>query len=219
MICAGIHAMNRKTRHAFTLVELLVVITIIAILVALVVPTITSARQKANTVKCLAQLREWGGAVSAFQGDNDGLFPTTNWYATTAGYVGQTARWQPGGTPPRPGDGSIYSCPSSTAADFPANAPVRVGYAMNDQIYVANRTSGAIGVPALRRSHLAQPTRFIVLFDARTPTAYGGQNDLLFRHGRTNTANALFADGSVMSVTNRTSSHGKTLLWNPESAL
>ncbi len=206
-------------KRGFTLIELLVVITILGILLALVVPTITGARQKANAVKCLAQLREWGGAVSGFQGDNSGLFPTTNWYATVAEYVGQSARWLPGGTSPRPSDGSIYSCPSSTAADFPANAPVKVGYAMNNLIYVANRTTGPIGVPELRRSHLAQPTRFVVLFDAKTPTAYGGQSDLLFRHGRTNNANVLFADGSVLSVTNRVASGGKTLLWNPESAL
>jgi prepilin-type N-terminal cleavage/methylation domain-containing protein/prepilin-type processing-associated H-X9-DG protein len=211
--------MAKRIKRGFTLVELLVVITIIAILMALVVPTISSARQKANTTKCLAQLREWGGAVSAFQGDNEGVFPTTNWYATMAGYVGQTARWLPGGTPPRPGDGSIYSCPSSTTADFPGNTPVKIGYAMNDQIFVPGRNTGAIGVPALRRSHLAQPTRFVVLFDAKTPSAYGGQNDLFFRHGRTNNANVLFADGSVITVTNRVASGGKTLLWNPESAL
>lgn len=211
--------MRLMLKRGFTLVELLVVITIIAILMALVVPTISSARQKANTTKCLAQLREWGGAITAFQGDHSGEFPTTNWYATMAGYVGQSTRWQVGGTPPRPGDGSIYSCPSSTAADFPGNTPVKIGYAMNDQVFVVNRNSGAIGVPALRRSHLGQPARFIVLFDAKTPTAYGGQNDLFFRHGRTNNANVLFADGSVLSVTNRVASGGKTLLWNPESAL
>ncbi len=47
----------RSTRYAFTLVELLVVITIIALLIALLVPALKKAREQAKTAHCLANLK------------------------------------------------------------------------------------------------------------------------------------------------------------------
>ncbi len=63
-------------RLAFTLVELLIVIAIIAVLISLLLPTLTKARETANRVSCASNLRTMGLVSMSFAIDNDGHLPT-----------------------------------------------------------------------------------------------------------------------------------------------
>ena len=58
----------------FTLIELLIVITIILILAALLLPVLGRVKEKARRVLCLSNLRQWGTASILFASDNNGDF-------------------------------------------------------------------------------------------------------------------------------------------------
>ncbi len=73
MVCSEEQVARRDT--AFTLVELLVVISIIALLIALVLPALAAAREVAKTAQCQSRQRQVGIAVTAFSTDRKGLLP------------------------------------------------------------------------------------------------------------------------------------------------
>ncbi len=61
--------------RGFTLIELLVVIAIVAALAALMLPTLSSARDQGHRAACLSNLRQIGLALHAYAGDYDGNIP------------------------------------------------------------------------------------------------------------------------------------------------
>ncbi len=69
------HAPTRAGAAGFTLVELLVVIGIIALLVSILLPSLSRAREQANQIKCLSNLRTLGQAFQAYSSENRQHFP------------------------------------------------------------------------------------------------------------------------------------------------
>ena len=65
-----------KTRAAFTLVELLVVIAVIAIIAALAFPAFQRVTESGRATACTSNLRQLGVALSVYLGENNNTMPT-----------------------------------------------------------------------------------------------------------------------------------------------
>ncbi len=71
-----------KHGRAFTLIELLAVIGIIALLAAALFPAYKTVIARGKAAKCASNLRQIGVAVASFAGDHDGAFPRGGWSAS-----------------------------------------------------------------------------------------------------------------------------------------
>jgi prepilin-type N-terminal cleavage/methylation domain-containing protein/prepilin-type processing-associated H-X9-DG protein len=66
---------QKPHKPGFTLVELLVAIAIIAIIMSLLFPALNAAREGANRVSCIANLKNLGVAALAYISEHDGTIP------------------------------------------------------------------------------------------------------------------------------------------------
>ncbi len=64
-----------RSKRAFTLVELLVVIGIIAALIAMLLPVLSRAREAAKATRCLSNIRQLGAALVMYTNENKGYLP------------------------------------------------------------------------------------------------------------------------------------------------
>ncbi len=117
--------------QGFTLMELLVVITIIAVLASMLMPAINMVRTQARRSVCGNQMRQVGMGVVSYRTDNEGLYPSVYWnvnndYSTNSWsswvYKTDQGRWQHA-LEAFTGTYKVFNCPETSR--FYPNAAVR----------------------------------------------------------------------------------------------
>jgi len=163
----------------FTLVELLVVITLIGILAGLLVPSLAKAKSRARSIGCLGNLKQWGLATCLYASDNQDFLPpdgtpnpgerSTNvgWYIQLPQVLGlpryhaQAWRTNAAVNPGR----SVWICPSNPRR---SNGRNLFHYCLNERV---NGTAG--NDQPVRLSAIPQTAALVWLFDSKNLPAVG----------------------------------------------
>lgn len=198
-----------KRFYGFTLVELLVVISILVILMTLLLPALTQARQGAKSVACAGQLKQFGVAICTYAGDMNGYLPVcrngsnnlvNNWEWQLSSYLNV----------PTPDGVSILSiqrckvfiCPGCNVPPFTG-----VGTTIIPTNYAYQRGFGDIGTDAWQYplspgyfgkkvERILQPSKVVSMTDGTSVSlTYAPCTVDQFRHG--GFEKYLFADGHV----------------------
>jgi prepilin-type N-terminal cleavage/methylation domain-containing protein len=85
------YIMKTGRQHGFTLVELLIVVSIIALLIGILLPALSEARRTARQVVDIANLREHGNGAQAYAAENKGVLPNTQPFYFRARDIGSSA--------------------------------------------------------------------------------------------------------------------------------
>ena len=179
--------------HAFTLIELIVVLAVIAILMSMLYPMYTSISERAKATKDMSNLRQIGIATQTYLNDNDGVLFTVGGIWMNQLHPKYLPGW------------AIFRSPFDKRAASETDASAPISYGLN-----GNTKAGGSSIAGLLANKIANPSAFIMFAPVQaagtTVTFAGGTAAAVTVYKNTNPAasggthnsrkqiNALFAD-------------------------
>lgn len=144
-------------RRAFTLIEILVVLAIIALLAALIFPTLSRVRENGRAISCASNLKQIGLALMQYSDDYEGFHPVAGaaigWDATDS-VTGNNSWMQQMQAYVK--DQQVFHCPSDGASKYSYFLSARVAY-LEAHAFAATNTK-----------RVQFPTAFVVAGDTFT---------------------------------------------------
>jgi prepilin-type N-terminal cleavage/methylation domain-containing protein len=222
--------MSTRRPRAFTLVELLVVIGIIAVLVGLLMPTLTRARERARRTVCMSNLRQIGQAIHLYANENKGcipfgpkapLFSPTNFYPRTGNVTSLISleNGDPVGlalllNEQLANTKEVLFCPASDPETVAQDELARIGKGQAQADYYYRHGSGGSLFVDSSRDHLklanlglnsnSKPIRALAIdVNFLTVPGLAGFGGFTRVAHRNETVHILFSDGRVSSADNR----------------
>jgi len=197
----------RKKFRKFTLIELLVVIAIIAILAAMLLPALSKAREKAESISCVNTFKQFGLANQMYSDDSKNFAMLSNGSGWTG--VAQTAF--PSFMYPYIGETKVYECPADSSPRSVTNAELpgqteKISYKVS---YNGNFNIHPYSNVYVKRSKAKKPSALMCFGESSAVAAWGSANLsdgatgnkirwALTMHGAT--SNYLFLDGHAESI-------------------
>lgn len=158
--------------NAFTLVELLVAIAIIAVLATLGIGAVDSAIERSRESGCANNLRTLASGVFAYAADNNGMVPPNNLYqgAKNTPWATLLSTYVSGPTNGFQGSKSVYFCPcgehprgwNNTLPDYACNA--RGG--ANQKLTGAFTIGASQSNPPTRMTEIQRPSKMMMFADS-----------------------------------------------------
>ena len=138
--------MTRRHAQGFTLVELIVIVSIVAVLSGILLPVLAGSKRQARASICLSNLKQLGTGFHLFADDNRGYLPSEQqemlWVDLLRPYLSA---------------GEVFMCPADPDADF----GVGLSYSWRDSLAVDDPAASLAG----RKLTMARPDELVMVFD------------------------------------------------------